>query len=68
MPEKTVTASNISCHHCTHTIQRELGELEGVELVEADPTTKRVRVRWRAPASWEQVSTTLEEIGYPASE
>jgi copper chaperone CopZ len=65
MPEKTTSVPNISCHHCTSTIQRELLELDGVELVEADPATKRVRVRWQTPASWEEIAATLAEIGYP---
>lgn len=68
MSEKTFTAPNISCSHCTGTIERELGELTGVEAVQADPKTKQVQVRWAEPASWEQIRATLVEIGFPAQE
>jgi len=68
MSEKTFTSPNISCHHCTNTIERELGELEGVEAVQADPKTKQVQVRWSEPATWDRIRATLDELGYPAQE
>ena len=34
--EKTVSEPNISCGHCVKTIERELGELPGVESVAAE--------------------------------
>ncbi len=30
---KTVMVPNISCHHCVMTIQREVGELDGVSEI-----------------------------------
>jgi len=66
MEEKTVRVDGISCGHCVKTIKRELGELAGVIGVDADPVTKKVVVRWEAPASWEMISATLVELGYPA--
>ncbi len=65
MPERTIVAPAISCHHCTATIERELGGLDGVLEVSADPRTRQVRVRWEDPASWEEIAATLEDIGYP---
>jgi copper chaperone CopZ len=63
--QKTVAVPNISCGHCVMTIQRELGELPGVESVQADASTKRVTVAWRAPADWSKIAATLDDIGYP---
>jgi copper chaperone len=65
MSEKTVTVPNISCGHCTHTIEMELGELPGVTSVKADKDTRNVIVSWEEPATWEKIEATLKEINYP---
>ena len=53
MTTKTFTVPNISCGHCTHTIQMEVGDLAGVDSVQADEATKQVTVQWGNPATWE---------------
>lgn len=65
MESKTFTVPNISCGHCTHTIENELGELDGVQRVAAAEDTKQVTVEWNAPANWEQIKSLLVEINYP---
>jgi copper chaperone len=65
METKTFQAPAIHCGHCTMTIQREVGELEGVTAVQADPNTKVVKVSWQAPATWDKIKSLLVEIGYP---
>lgn len=66
--ERSFTVSSISCHHCTMTIRREIGELPGVQHVEADAVSKRVCVRWDEPASWNEIQGALTEIGFPPDE
>ena len=39
MTAKTFKVPNISCGHCVMTIQREVGELEGIVSVEAKEAT-----------------------------
>lgn len=68
MSSKTFTVPNISCGHCTHTIETELGELAGVQSVKADQGAKQVTVTWEAPASWESIKALLKEIGYAPAE
>lgn len=68
METKTFQAPAIHCGHCTMTIQRELGELEGIQSVQADPNTKMVTVAWQAPATWEKIKTLMAEIGYPPAD
>jgi copper chaperone len=65
---KTVTFSvpNIHCNHCTHTINMELSELEGVSNVDADLNSKMVTVEFEAPATEQELRDTLAEINYPA--
>ncbi len=65
MESKTFTVPNISCGHCTHTIEMELGELAGVQSVKAEMESKQVSVTWGAPATWAQIEALLREINYP---
>lgn len=65
MTSKTFTVPNISCGHCTHTIEMEVGELAGVTKVTAVQDSKQVTVEWQNPATWEQIQATLQEINYP---
>ncbi len=68
MTSKTFIVPNISCGHCTHSIETELGELAGVQSVRADEKTKEVTVAWEAPADWESIKTVLKEINYAPAE
>ncbi len=61
----TYTVPNISCSHCVHTIQTELGDLTGVQSVQAVLDTKQVTVQYNAPATPEKIEQTLQEIDYP---
>ncbi len=61
----TYTVPNINCNHCIHTIQTELGDLAGVQSVQAVLQTKQVTVQYDAPASPDTLEQTLQEINYP---
>ncbi len=65
MAEKTFIVPNISCGHCVHSIKSEVGDITGVQRVEADQASKRVTVVWDEPATWEQIREALVEINYP---
>lgn len=58
---------NISCHHCVHTIQTEVGEIEGVKSVSADAAARTATVVFDAPASEDKIKALLAEINYPAA-
>jgi len=68
METKKFSVPNITCGHCVMTIQRELGEIDGVRNVGGDPTAKEINVEWDAPATLEKIKSTLEEINYPAAD
>jgi copper chaperone len=68
MTTKTFTVPNISCGHCTHTIEMEVSELTGVKEVKADQGSKQVTVTYDDPASWEKIKSLLQEINYPPQE
>lgn len=65
MSTVTYVVPDISCNHCVHTIQTELGELAGVTDVKADAATKKVVVTFDAPATPEALVKLLTEINYP---
>ena len=66
MATKTFKVPNISCGHCVMTIEREVGELEGVASVKAEEASQMVSVEWNEPpAAWETIRSLLEEINYP---
>ena len=54
MQTKTVTISNISCHHCENRIEKTLNGLEGVNFAKAEVSTKAVIVEWDdSQLNWE---------------
>jgi len=66
MTTVTYTVPAISCAHCTHTIETEVGELQGVQSVKADEATKKVVITFDTPANEGSIKTLLAEINYPA--
>ena len=66
MTTVTYTVPAIHCGHCTHTIEMEVGELQGVQSVKADEATKKVVISFDAPANEEKIKALLAEINYPA--
>ena len=66
MTTVTYTVPAISCGHCTHTIETEVGELQGVQSVKADEATKKVVITFDTPANEAAIKTLLAEINYPA--
>ncbi len=57
----------ISCAHCIHTIQTEVAELSGVQMVKADEQTKAVEIVFDSPASEDAIKALLAEINYPVA-
>ena len=65
MTTVTYTVPAISCAHCTHTIETEVGEMQGIQSVKADQTTKKVQITFDTPANEEKIKALLAEINYP---
>ena len=65
MTTVTYSVPAIHCGHCTHTIEMEVGELQGVQSVKADQATRKVEITFDEPASEEKIKTLLAEIDYP---
>lgn len=66
MESKTVNVPGISCGHCVATIEREVGELDGVSSVKADQGSRNVTVSWDPDTTdWVVIENHLREIDYP---
>jgi copper ion binding protein len=65
MTTVTYSIPNISCNHCIHTIQSEVGELAGVKSVQANLDTKQAVITFDSPATEELIKRLLAEIDYP---
>jgi copper chaperone len=66
MTTVTYTVPAISCGHCVHTIETEVGELQGIQSVKADEASKKVVITFDAPADETKIKALLAEINYPA--
>ena len=66
MTTVTYTVPAISCGHCTHTIETEVGEMQGIVSVKAEQDSKKVTITFDDPASEEKIKALLAEINYPA--
>ncbi len=68
MGSKTVNIPNISCQHCTNTIESELSELKGIIKVKAEADTKMVTIEWDESATdWNKIADLLDDIGFPVN-
>lgn len=62
----TLVAPDISCGHCVATVNQAVGELDGVQQVEASEKSKQVLVTFDPQrVSLEQIRATLDDAGYP---
>lgn len=68
MTTVTYSIPNISCHHCTHTIQSEVSEIPGVQSVSATVDTRQATIVFDEPATEAKIKALLEEINYPVAE
>ena len=67
MTTVTYTVPAIDCEHCIHTVEMELGELEGVQAVKASLDGPKVDITFDAPATEEKIRALLAEINYPVA-
>jgi len=65
MTQQQYLVENISCGHCTNTIETELNEMNEVQSVNADKDSKLVTVTLADNANLDAVDALLEEIGFP---
>ena len=63
---KIFRVPNISCSHCVMTIERKLGDLEGMASAKADEKSRMVTLEWDENYfGWKEIEALLREIQYP---
>ncbi len=67
MTTVTYSIPNISCMHCVHTIQTEVGDLEGVASVVANKENRTATITFNEPATEDKIKALLAEINYPVA-
>ena len=65
MTTVTYSVPAMHCGHCIHTVEMEVGELQGVQSVKADLDSKKVEITFDSPANEEKIKSLLAEIEYP---
>ncbi|HET9906804.1 MAG TPA: heavy-metal-associated domain-containing protein [Anaerolineales bacterium] len=65
MTTVTYSVPAMHCGHCIHTVEMEVGELQGVQTVKADLPTKKVQITFDTPATEDKIKALLAEIDYP---
>ncbi len=65
MTTVTYSVPAISCGHCTHTIETEVSDMQGVKSVKAEIDTKKVVITFDAPATEDKIKALMSEINYP---
>jgi copper chaperone len=65
MTTVTYNVPAMHCGHCIHTVEAEVGELEGVQAIKAELDSKKVQITFDTPASEEKIKALLAEIEYP---
>ncbi len=68
MTTVTYKIPTISCGHCVQTINMEISDLKGVELVEANSADKTAKITFDDPATEDLIKDLLAEINYPVAE
>jgi copper chaperone len=64
--EITYTVGGISCGHCKAAVEQEVGQVPGVEFVQADVDTKLVVVRGEGLDD-SALRAAIDEAGYEAA-
>jgi copper chaperone len=61
---KEFTVPSMSCQHCVNAITKEVSNVQGVQKVQVDLGTKRVRVQADERVSTEALLEAINEAGY----
>ena len=62
-------APDISCGHCVASVKNRVGQLDGVESVDASAETKLIDITFdTSKIDLTKIQAELEDEGYPATE
>ncbi|PAF53395.1 hypothetical protein BKH42_06135 [Helicobacter sp. 13S00482-2] len=62
--KKEFKVAGMSCQKCVDKIEKFVGEIDGVELIEVDLTKKIVNVQFEFPANEKMISDAILDAGF----
>ena len=62
--KRTYSVPEVHCDHCVTAIDRELGQIAGVEEIDVDLVAKTVTVEMNETVTDEQIAEGLYEAGF----
>ena len=63
MSERTYVVTGMTCEHCVNAVTEEVGRVDGVQAVDVDLASGRVRVTGTAYSD-AQIEEAIDEAGY----
>ncbi|MCX2716178.1 copper ion binding protein [Helicobacter sp. MIT 21-1697] len=64
----TLSVSGMRCGKCVDKIEKFIGEIEGISLIDVNLEKSQVRVEFNAPATQELISEAILEAGFEIDE
>jgi len=62
---KTLIVEGMTCSHCENSVKKAVGELDGVNYVKVELSTKEVTIEYNSDKlSEETIKETIEDQGY----
>ena len=60
----TLTVEGMHCQKCVDKVEKFVGEIDGVSLINVDLAKKSVSVEFESPADKEQITEAILESGF----
>lgn len=64
----TLSVSGMRCGKCVDKIEKFIGEIEGVSLIDVNLEKSQVKVEFNAPATQELISEAILDAGFEIDE
>ena len=68
MAERVYSVPDVSCEHCVSAITKELSQIDGVQNVQVDLTSKQVTVVASDNVAEQQIRDGIDEAGFDIAE
>lgn len=61
------TVTGMSCEHCENAVRGEVGQIEGVRVIEVSAITGKLVIATDKPVEDQQIIDAVDEAGYQAA-
>jgi copper chaperone len=64
MVERVYSVPGVNCEHCVNAINKELSQIEGIQKIDVDLQTKKVKVQASESVPDERIRAGIDEAGF----